>query len=145
MKQITFSKCKDEPHAPNASRTFLLCMMLLGIISFLPLSAYAQKSAISGVVLEASSNNSLVGVTVVVKGTSTGVLTDLDGKFSISAPTGSTLVISYIGFEKQEIVIQNQSSISILLKEDSHIYSYYPMGSICLSQDSKQGTIYLKY
>lgn len=121
MKQITSSKSKDETDVPRASKMFFLCMMLLGIALFLPLGAYAQQNSISGVVLDAGSKDPLVGVSIVVKGTTTGVLTDLDGKFSISAPAGSTLVISYIGFEKQEVAIQNRSSINVLLKEDSHV------------------------
>lgn len=121
MKQITPSKCKEKTPAPYAKKVFFLTMMFLGIILFLPLKAYSQQNLISGQVSDTSTREPLVGVSVVVKGTTTGILTDIDGKFSIAAPNGSTVVISYIGFEKQEVTISNRSPLNILLKEDSQV------------------------
>ena len=60
----------------------------------------------------------VIGATVYVKGSNTGTITDIDGKFSISAPSGSTLVISYIGYKSQEIRVGDKP-LNILLKEDS--------------------------
>lgn len=121
MKKLTSSKCKDETRASNASKVFFLCMMLLGIILFIPLNAQGQQSSVSGQISDATNREPLVGVSVIVKGTTTGVLTDIDGKFSIAAPTGSTLVITYIGFVKQEIPITSRTPLNILLKEDSQL------------------------
>ena len=61
----------------------------------------------------------IIGANVVVKGTTNGTITDMDGKFSLNVEKGATLVISYIGFSNQEIKIGNQTNLSITMKEDS--------------------------
>lgn len=58
------------------------------------------------------------GATVLVEGTNTGTVTDIDGKFTVDAEEGSVLLISFIGYESQRITIGNQSSYSITLAED---------------------------
>ena len=60
----------------------------------------------------------LPGVTVSVEGNTTGSVTDLDGKFSISVPEGSTLIFSFIGFETQRIAVGDRSVIDVTLNED---------------------------
>lgn len=72
---------------------------------------------IRGVVSDAN-GEPIPGVTVSVLGTSTGTATDLDGRYSISAPEGATLVFSFIGFETQRVTLGNQSEINISLMED---------------------------
>ena len=66
-------------------------------------------------------NEPVIGVSVVIKGTTRGTTTDVDGNFDIDASSGETLLISYVGFEKQEIRIGNQTSFDIRLKEDNKI------------------------
>lgn len=75
---------------------------------------------ISGVVYD-TKNEPLPGVTVVIKGMTTGSITDINGKFSLSVPDASkkTLVFSYIGFQTTEKAIGNQKEISIVLQEDT--------------------------
>ena len=64
--------------------------------------------------------NVLPGVTILVKGTSIGTISDVDGKFSISnVPGKSTLIFSFIGMRTQEITVDNQSVIDLVLKEES--------------------------
>jgi len=58
------------------------------------------------------------GVTVLVRGTTTGIATGLDGKFTLIAPEGATLVFSFIGFVSQEISVGNRSTIDVTLMED---------------------------
>ena len=77
-----------------------------------------QKKAVSGTVLDVT-GTPIVGANVVVKGTTNGTITDMDGKFSLDVEEGTTLVVSYIGFASQEILIGNQTKISISLEEDS--------------------------
>ncbi|MDD4582939.1 MAG: TonB-dependent receptor [Eubacteriales bacterium] len=60
----------------------------------------------------------IVGASVVIKGTTKGVVTDLDGNFTLSVPYGMTLVISYIGFTEQEIVYKGQTHLNITLEEE---------------------------
>jgi hypothetical protein len=64
----------------------------------------------------------VIGANVVVKGTSNGVITDVDGKFTLSGiPENAILRISYIGYTDQEITIGNRTSVNIILKEDTQI------------------------
>lgn len=70
----------------------------------------AQNSSIKGVVIDKQNNETLPGVSVTVKGTTNGTLSDLDGKFAITAGKGTTLVITYLGYETQEVAVSNTSS-----------------------------------
>lgn len=63
-----------------------------------------------------STGSPLVGVTIQVKGTSTGTVTDGSGNFSLDAPDNATLVVSYIGFETREVQINGQQQINIVLR-----------------------------
>ena len=73
---------------------------------------------ITGTVLDAT-GMPVIGANVMVKGTTTGTITDMDGKFSLDVPEGATLVVTYIGFANQEIKVGNQTNLSIALKEDA--------------------------
>ncbi len=91
--------------------TFLLSMVCL--------FAFAQSKQIRGMVKDAT-GEPMIGVNVLVKGTTNGAITDFDGNFSISDVKNSdVLVVSYIGFVTQEIPVGSQTSFNILLKEDS--------------------------
>lgn len=61
----------------------------------------------------------IIGASVIVKGTSNGTITDLDGHFSLSNVSGKTLVISFVGYETQEITLKGKKSLNIVLKEDT--------------------------
>jgi hypothetical protein len=76
----------------------------------------AQQVEISGRVTSDGDAESLPGVNVSVKGTTTGTLTDVDGRYSLRVNAGNTvLVFSYIGFETQEIKVENRRSINYQL------------------------------
>jgi TonB-linked SusC/RagA family outer membrane protein len=87
--------------------------LLLPAAAVISLSAHAQTSQVTGTVLSASDNSPLPGVSVVIKGTTTGATTDPDGKFSLPVPaTGDpVLIFSFIGFEPQEVRINGRSSV----------------------------------
>ncbi|GGG39838.1 SusC/RagA family TonB-linked outer membrane protein [Hymenobacter glacieicola] len=71
-----------------------------------------------------SNGDPLPGVTVIVKGTTIGATTDADGRFSLNAPENSTLVISYVGFARQEVPITGaSSSVNVTLAEDTRALS----------------------
>lgn len=63
----------------------------------------SQNKTISGVVTSATDSEPLIGVSVQVRETATGGITDIDGRYSVSAQQGQTLVFSYIGYQSQEI------------------------------------------
>lgn len=79
--------------------------------------AQAQEVTITGTVKELSTGQTMPGVNVTVKGTQTGTITDIDGKYSVSAPVGGTLVFSFIGYENVEKVVTSATTIDADLKE----------------------------
>ena len=80
-------------------------------------SAMAQGKSISGVVRDAADHEPLVGASVMVKGVSgQGALTDINGKFTLkNVKTGATLVVSYVGYTKKEVVVGNEAELEIEL------------------------------
>lgn len=82
-------------------------------------AAFAQGREVSGTVLDATLRDPLPGVTVLVKGTTRGTTTDLDGNYKLTVqPSDQILVFSFVGFTAQEITIGNQSTINVELEED---------------------------
>ncbi|MCF7568455.1 TonB-dependent receptor [Sabulilitoribacter arenilitoris] len=78
-----------------------------------------QQHQVVGIVVD-SNGQPLPGANILEKGTANGVQTDFDGKFSIAVTNkNATLVVSYLGFSTQEIVVNNQSNISVILVEDT--------------------------
>lgn len=77
-----------------------------------------QEQSIRGTITD-DTGNPLPGVTVVVKGTTRGTSTDVNGSFSLSVPANSTLVLSFIGFQTQEIIVGNQSTFNITMQTDA--------------------------
>lgn len=90
------------------------------VIEVAPVVAVVQqkKNTVTGVVLDPT-GMPVIGANIMVKGTTSGTITDMDGKFSLDVDKDATLVISYIGFASQEIKVGNQTKLSIALKEDS--------------------------
>ncbi|HHV85696.1 MAG TPA: TonB-dependent receptor [Petrimonas sp.] len=63
----------------------------------------------------------IIGASILLQGTTSGVVTDYDGNFSIQAPDNGTLVISYVGYVTQTIAIQNRKAIDVILQEDTEL------------------------
>tara|TARA_B100000378_G_scaffold275608_1_gene271975 strand:- start:16352 stop:19333 length:2982 start_codon:yes stop_codon:yes gene_type:complete len=109
----------------NYSRLKWVALIIIGgILFFLSKTATAATATplplqqeISGVVQD-QNGLPIPGVTVTVKNTNRGTVTNLDGEYSISAPANGTLVFSYIGFKTVEIPVENNEEISIQLEED---------------------------
>jgi TonB-linked SusC/RagA family outer membrane protein len=81
-------------------------------------STYAQRT-VSGKVTDGKTGDPLIGANILVKGTSNGTITDLDGMYSLSVAEGSTLVFSYTGYANQEVVVGTSGNIDISLAEGS--------------------------
>lgn len=77
-----------------------------------------QQKTIKGTVKDAT-GESIIGANVIVKGSTVGVITDIDGNFTLDVPANATLQISYIGYLSQEIKVGSQTSFNIQLQEDS--------------------------
>lgn len=94
-------------------------LFVFSCLCLLTSAIQAQTRVIKGVVTAQSDKASLPGATVLNKTTSSGVATDLDGKFSIKVAKGDTLVFSFIGYLTQKIVISNQKELNVILVEES--------------------------
>jgi len=96
-----------------------LLLMFLVFCGFV-LSAGAQQKAISGTVTSSiAGEGAMPGVSISVQGTTIGIVTDINGKYTLAAPeNATTLVFSYIGMKKQEVEIGNRSIIDIILEPD---------------------------
>lgn len=79
----------------------------------------SQSKTVTGVVLDAA-NIPVIGANVIVKGTTNGTVTDMDGRFSLqNVPENAVLQVSYIGYLDQEIPVSGKSTVQVLLKEDT--------------------------
>lgn len=100
-------------------KTQFISLLIALLAGLLPLQA--QQVSISGIVTDKKLNEPIIGASVVVKGTSNGCITDLDGNFQLNnVASGSTLVVSYIGYQTQEIPVQKgKTSYQVTLSEDT--------------------------
>ena len=94
-------------------RKILLGSWLLSLLFCLP--ALAQDVAVSGRVTSSDDGSTLPGVSVQVKGTTRGAITDADGNYKISVPADARLVFSFIGFTGQEVAVGNKTTINVAL------------------------------
>ena len=85
----------------------------------LPMEQQQATKKITGTVSDAM--GPIIGASVLVKGTSTGVATDFDGNFTLNAKPGATLVISYIGYLTKEVKVDSRNSYNITLEEDKQM------------------------
>lgn len=86
----------------------------------LPVSMQQPQKTITGTVTD-EQGEPIIGANVIEKGTTNGVITDMDGRFTLSVAEAAVLQVSYIGYEGQEIPIRNQTSFQITLREDSRM------------------------
>lgn len=91
---------------------------LLLLLCLIPLCSIAQNIMVKGIVKD-NFGEPVIGANVTEKGTTNGMITDLDGNFSLTVQKNTTLVISYIGYVTQEIAIKGNTNLNITLKEDS--------------------------
>ena len=91
----------------------LFTLLLLSVLSF---TMFGQSRLITGKVLDAD-GNSIPGVTIQLIGSTKGAVTDINGAFQISADKGQTLKFSFVGYNSQEIKVEDQMVINVKLKE----------------------------
>lgn len=94
-------------------------LLMLSLI--LTLVLHAQELQIKGQVISAADKFPLIGVNVLEKGTTNGTITDVDGYFTLTIKSGSVLVVSYMGYKNQEIVVRSASPLKIVLHEDTEV------------------------
>jgi TonB-linked SusC/RagA family outer membrane protein len=100
-------------------RIFTISGLLL-FFSFFANYALAQNIIVTGKVTDAKTGESLIGVSVGIKGTTNGSQTDVNGAFSLSAPSNATLTFTYIGYAAQSVAVNGQTNLNIKLRSESN-------------------------
>ncbi|MCO5234740.1 MAG: TonB-dependent receptor [Chitinophagaceae bacterium] len=95
--------------------SYIKCFSTLLVLTLFSPGAFSQQRIVTGMVTDAGTATGLPGVTVAVKGTTTSTQTGADGRFSINAGTGKTLVFTFVGYESKEADISNTQTIAISL------------------------------
>ncbi len=111
------NKLMFNPTNPNLNsmKKIMMMLALLCVSAFV----FSQGTTVTGTVTSAEDNTTIPGVSVVVKGTSVGVATDINGKYTINVPAGSnTLVFSFLGMAPTEARIDGQTTIDVALNPD---------------------------
>ena len=93
------------------SRALVIFFFILALVNL------GQAQPLTGKVTSASEVNGMPGVSILVKGTSQGALTDFNGDYSLEVSANSTLVFSFIGYETQEISYQGEKVLNIVMIE----------------------------
>ena len=96
-------------------RSFAYASVILFLL--LSVTAFAQKQIVNGTITDAN-GGALPGVNILLKGTNIGTTSDANGAYSLEAKSDDVLVISFIGYKTQEVVVGNQTQIAVALEED---------------------------
>ncbi|MCF0063959.1 SusC/RagA family TonB-linked outer membrane protein [Dyadobacter chenwenxiniae] len=110
----------------------------LGFLSMLLLltgAGFAQDLNIKGKVQ--SDDGNLPGASILIKGTSRGSTTDANGEFTISAPSGATLVVSFIGYKTLELPVGNKTTLDITLEQDATQFSEIVVTALGIAREKK--------
>ena len=97
----------------------LILAQLFFLCSF---AAFGQTMTVQGKVSDAKTNETLIGASVVVKGTTNGTLTNIDGNFTLDkVPPNATLTFSFVGYISQDVAVSSQKNINIILEEETSV------------------------
>ena len=101
-----------------------LCHLFVTVCSALLIAgtAMAQDVTVTGTVTD-EAGEPVVGATVIIKGTSKGASANLDGKYTLSVPSGATLRYLAVGYKEEEVAVKGRTKIDVVLKEDSEMLS----------------------
>lgn len=115
--------------------------MLVTVFSFTVLQA--QEKAVSGTVTDANDGMGIPGVSVVVKGTTIGTTTDIDGNYTLKVDANSTLVFSFVGYKTQEILVGDQTQINVILSvETENLSEVVVIGYGQVRKDDATGAVF---
>ena len=99
----------------------MITRLLISVLMLLPLVSWAQEPInVTGTVYDGF-DEPLIGVTVMVKGTTNGTATDIDGNFALKAAKGDVITFSYIGYATAEAKVENDTPLRVVLREDSKL------------------------
>ena len=101
----------------NTNLKFRLSVFLF-LLTYLSIGLSAQDITIRGKVQDAN-HEPVIGASILVKGTTNGTITDLDGNYTLQASANATLVVTYVGYQTEQIAVDGRKQINIALKEDA--------------------------
>lgn len=146
-------KAIDLAHTPMAIKRVLFAFLFLAAFTTANVGATTlnagekvtdemlqdgQRITVTGTVTDAN-NEPLIGVSIKVVGTSAGTVTDIDGKFSISAPSStSELEFSYVGYTTQKVKVGSNTSLNIIMADDAHALSTVVVTALGIKKDAKK-------
>ena len=119
---------KPVPNLRRITLPALICclplqpLVAVAAVSSAPREVALAAAGVAGRVVDASGAG-IPGVNVLVKGTSVGTQTDADGRYTLDAPEGATLVFSFVGFASQEVLVSGRASVDVTLAVDSKALS----------------------
>ena len=117
----------------NSYKTMLL--FLIGLMAYIPL--YAQQN-VSGKVTAQEDGSGLPGVSIIIKGTSTGTVSDIDGNYSISVPgPDAVLVYSFIGYSTKEVSVGSTTQLNVVLSVEESELDEFIVTAFGISQEKK--------
>lgn len=96
---------------------YLQQVLLMMLVWFIPFGAMAQSYSLKGTVVD-NKGITIPGVNILIKGTTNGVATDIDGNFELIVDKGNVLVVSFTGYKTQEVPVTGQNNLKITLLED---------------------------
>ena len=111
---------KKKPKLPMKRAFWLKNLFLIACLLLTAIPGFSQNKTVTGTVVDAT-GEPLIGASVLQQGTSNGVITDIDGKYSIQVPSEATLEFSYVGMVKQAIKVGNRSVIDVQMQDDSQM------------------------
>jgi len=100
-------------------KQLFLKLLVFTVVLMSGLTMFAQSGSVTGTVTDAGDGMSLPGATIVVKGTTQGAVTDIDGNYSINVEPNQVLVFSYVGYASQEFVAQPNTTVNVALKSSA--------------------------
>ena len=98
---------------------FTKLLMSAVVLLFGTFSVFAQGGAVTGVVTDAGDGSPLPGATIVIKGTTEGTVSDIDGNYSINVQPNQVLVFSYVGYAQEEAVVQPNTTVNMALQSSA--------------------------
>lgn len=92
-------------------------------------------------VINDEQGETIIGASVIIKGEDTGTTSDMDGRFTLEAPEGAILVISYIGYHTQEVKVRKRSLLRVVLKEDNQLLDEVVVGYGTVKKSDLTGAV----
>jgi len=123
-------------------RTLLksVVFMLVFVLSHHGLAA--QNRQLKGTITDSDDNSPMIGVTILVIGTSVGTVTDLDGTYKIEVATGQTLRFSYTGYKPKEIKITNETQLDVQLNAEATALGEIVVTALGIKEEKKETCLF---